>query len=149
MSANWRVGKVEDVKLGLDGYVRSVVVAYKDTSSDEPADWSHRTVDRPVRNIIKLFHIEDTTLLEDIQAVFRLSAKLLEEQKLSFDNRNSETDILDDPKAKCEDPLDVQDDDNDEPEDYSMPNFENDASNKKKSPRKLRQRKLRKLRWKN
>ena len=144
MSANWRVGKVEDVKLGQDGYVRSVVVAYKDTSSDDPADWSHRTVDRPVRNIIKLFHIEDTTLLEDIQAVFRLSVKLLEEQKLSFDNRNSETDIFDDTKAKCEDPLDVQDEDNDEPEDFSMPNFENDASKQEEAPKKTKKKKVKK-----
>ena len=88
MSANWRIGKVEEVKLGQDGYVRQVTVAYKDTSNDEPADWTHRTVERPVRNIVKLFNIEDTTLLEDIQAVFRLSAKKLEEEKLSFDNEN-------------------------------------------------------------
>ena len=85
MSAIWRIGKVEDVKVGQDGYVRQVTVAYKDTSSDEPDDWIHRTVERPVRNIIKLFHIDDTTLLEDIQAVFELSTKLLEEQKLSYD----------------------------------------------------------------
>ena len=50
MSANWRIGKVDDVKFGPDGYVRRFTVAYKDTSAKDPADWSHRTVDRPVRN---------------------------------------------------------------------------------------------------
>ena len=38
MSANWRIGKVDDVKFGTDGYVRQVTVAYKDTSHDDPAE---------------------------------------------------------------------------------------------------------------
>ena len=51
MSANWIVGKVDGVVIGRDGYVREVTIAYKDTSSDGPEDWKHRTVDRPVRNV--------------------------------------------------------------------------------------------------
>ena len=67
MSANWKIGKVEDVKVGNDGYVRQVTVSYKDTSnSDNPVDWIHRTVERPVRNIVKIFHIDETTFMDDI-----------------------------------------------------------------------------------
>ena len=105
MSANWRIGKVEEVKLGQDGYVRQVTVAYKDTAHEDASDWVHRAVDRPVRNMIKLFHIDDTSLLEDIQAVFKLSAKILEEEKLSFDDHNQVEEI--DPSEDT--PIDDQD----------------------------------------
>ena len=40
MSAAWRLGKVEDVKIGKDGYVRKVIVSYKDTVGDDPSDWT-------------------------------------------------------------------------------------------------------------
>ena len=105
MSANWRIGKVIEVKLGQDGYVRQVTVAYKDTAHEDASDWVHRAVDRPVRNMIKLFHIDDTSLLEDIQAVFKLSAKILEEEKLSFDDHNQVEEI--DPSEDT--PIDDQD----------------------------------------
>ena len=78
---------MEEVKIGQDGFVRQATVSYKDTSHDDPADWIHRTVERPVRNMVKLFHIEDTSLLEDIQAVFKLSNEILEGERLSFDNQ--------------------------------------------------------------
>ena len=57
MSATWRIGKVEEVKVGKDGYVRQAVIAYKDTSADDVADWVHRTIERPARNIVKLFQL--------------------------------------------------------------------------------------------
>ena len=92
MSATWRIGKVEEVKIGADGYVRQARIAYKDTSgSDNASDWVHRTVERPVRNIVKLFHIEDTTLMDEIQAIHKHSKKLLEEEEMSFDDENFET----------------------------------------------------------
>ena len=43
----------------------------------------HRTVDRLVRNICKLFHIDDTSLLEDMESVFKLSKEILEKQNVS------------------------------------------------------------------
>ena len=140
MSANWRIGKVEEVKLGSDGYVRSVSVAYKDTSSDEPADWSHRTVDRPVRNIIKLFNIEDTSLLEDIQAVFKLTTKMLEEQKLSFNDHSKP----EEPKTTCENPFDAEDETNDELENFSMPNLKDDVLKQEEFSKKTKKKKMKK-----
>ena len=91
MSATWRIGKVEEVKIGKDGYVRQAVIAYKDTTGEDASDWMHRTVERPVRNIVKLFHIEDTTLMDELQAIHKLSKKLLEQEKISFDD-NLESD---------------------------------------------------------
>ena len=86
MSADWRIGKVEAVKIGKDGYVREATIAYKNASSDDPSDWTHRTVDRPVRNMVKLFHIDDTCLMDDIRAVNELTKKILEKENLSFDD---------------------------------------------------------------
>ena len=44
MSAAWRLGKIEDTKIGKDGFVREATVAYKDSSGDTPEDWTHRCV---------------------------------------------------------------------------------------------------------
>ena len=97
MSATWRIGKVEEVKIDKDGYVRQAVIAYKDTTSEDASDWMHRTVERPVRNIVKLFHIDDTTLMDELQAIHELSKKLLEQEKISFDDNleNDEKTISD------------------------------------------------------
>jgi len=35
--------------------------------------------------MVKLFHVDDTTLLENINDVFKMSAKILEKQQLSYD----------------------------------------------------------------
>ena len=82
MSANWRVGKVEKVKLGADGCVRQVTITYTDTSADNPEDWLHRTVDRPVRNIVKISHIDETSFMEDINDVHNLSEKIMNPEEV-------------------------------------------------------------------
>ena len=91
MSATWKIGKVEEVSIGNDGYVRRAVIAYKDTTGDDASDWTHRTVDRPVRNIVKLFHIDDTTLMDEIQAVYKHAKKLQEQDELTFDTKFKQT----------------------------------------------------------
>ena len=65
------------------------LLSLTDTSSDDPSDWAHRTVDRPVRNIVKLFHIDETSLMENINQIHEMSKKLLQSNKLS----HSETEI--------------------------------------------------------
>ena len=85
MSANWKLGKVEEVKFGEDGFVREALVSYKDTSSDEPADWVTRSVNRPVRNMVKLFRLEDTTIMDDIRDVHDSAQKILDEKKMSHE----------------------------------------------------------------
>ena len=84
MSADWRFGKVEEVKVGQDGLVREVNISYKDTEGDDPNDWMFRSVNRPVRNIVKLFNIEDTCLMDDINEVHKLCEDLLKKNKISY-----------------------------------------------------------------
>ena len=38
ISARWRIVKTEEVKIGEDGYVRQVLIAYKDTTVDQPTN---------------------------------------------------------------------------------------------------------------
>ena len=87
MSANWLIGKVEEVIIGRDGFVREATIAYKDTSSNEPDDWIHRTVSRPVRNMVKLFHLDDTCLMNDLDAVHKLAQEILDEDKISYEDK--------------------------------------------------------------
>ena len=79
MSANWRSGKVENVKIGADGFVRTVTISYKDTSAENTEDWTHRTVDRPVRNVVKLFHIDETSFMEELDNCHKEAENLLKE----------------------------------------------------------------------
>ena len=84
MGQVWRVGKVEGVKTGKDVYVRQVTIAYKDTSGNVPEDWIHRTVERPVRNVIKLFNIDETSLMDDIAEVHKMAKKYLDSEGSRF-----------------------------------------------------------------
>jgi hypothetical protein len=74
--ATWRIGKVESVKMGKDNKVREVVVAYKIISKEE-ASWRHNTVVRPVRECVKLFEIDETTLAEELEKVRELAEQIL------------------------------------------------------------------------
>ena len=89
LSADWKVGKVEHVKIGRDGKVREVGIAYK--NMDEDGDWRHSLVERPVRSVVKLMNIEDTSIIEDMK-------KVQEEVKVIL---NKQSPVLDD-KSICE-----------------------------------------------
>ena len=75
----WRVGKVDSIKVGRDGKVREVNVAYK-ILKEESNDWTHNVVTRPVRKIIKLFEIQDTTFAEEMKAVQEAAKTILKER---------------------------------------------------------------------
>ena len=67
LSADWKVGKVEYVKIGRDAKVREVGIAFK--NMDEDGDWKHSLVERPARSVVKLMNIEDTSIIEDMKKV--------------------------------------------------------------------------------
>ena len=75
LSARWLIGKVEGVTYSKDGKVRKVDVGYKfDTESGSR---EFRVVERPARECVKIWNIEDTTLLDDIKAVREASQAIL------------------------------------------------------------------------
>ena len=86
LAADWRLGKVKNTKIGRDGLIREVGVSYKILSNpyDDSSDWTRSVVERPVRAIVKLFNIEDTTILEDMKKVHKLAKEILDSKKNSF-----------------------------------------------------------------
>ena len=76
MKAEWRVGKVDNVKPSRDGKVRQVNIAYKILKEDSNS-WSHSVVTRPVREIVKLYEIGDTTYAEDMALVRQTAVEIL------------------------------------------------------------------------
>ena len=68
----WKIGKIDEVHVSRDGLVRGVDVSYKlvDPGYDEAR---HMVVQRPVKQIVKLFHISDTSLIDDIAKVRNIS----------------------------------------------------------------------------
>ena len=81
-----------------------------------------------------MFHIDDTSLLEDIQDVFRLSAKILKKEKLSFDSKaNGEECKESESRAIQEIPGTSNDqEDNEEFEAVPLPKETSDKKRKKK-----------------
>ena len=75
LSARWLIGKVEEVSYSKDGKVRKVIVGYKfDT---EQGTREFRTVERPARECVKLWNLEDTTIFDDIREVRDASQTIL------------------------------------------------------------------------
>lgn len=87
LASTWRIGKVEDVHTGRDGLVRGADVSYKNIVPGTD-DMQHMVVQRPVKQLVKLFHINDTTLLSDISKVRQVTREILADKnknKLSED----------------------------------------------------------------
>ena len=84
LAANWRIGKIEYTMTSKDGKVRTVGVSYNHDTEDGQKVF--KIVDRPVRQVVKLMNIDDTTIIEDIQKVHMDARKRIGDQKLVKDN---------------------------------------------------------------
>ena len=78
VSSVWKIGKVEYIIMGNDNMVRKVGISYKQINMDT-MEGEINVVERPVRECVRLFNIEDTSLLDDIQAVRAAAEKILDE----------------------------------------------------------------------
>ena len=58
--AKYRLGRVVDVKAGIDGFVRKVILEYK-----LPNEKVHRLVDRPIHGIAVIVPVEEQNLYID------------------------------------------------------------------------------------
>ena len=65
--------------LSKDKKVRKIGVSYKQTN--EEGEGEINVVERPARECVKLFNIEDTTLLDDIKAVREAAKQILDEKE--------------------------------------------------------------------
>ena len=79
-SSRWLIGKIEGRTLSKDGKVRKVSVGYKfDT---EQGSREFRVVERPARECVKLWNLEDTTIFDDIRAVHETCRSILCDDEL-------------------------------------------------------------------
>ena len=80
LSSKWHIGKVEYVIPSRDKKTRKVGISYKHDTEDGSRKMS--IVDRPVRQVVKLCDIEDTSLLDDIAAVRNAAKKIVDDRKV-------------------------------------------------------------------
>ena len=76
LAQDWRLGKVEKVIKSRDGKIREAEIAYKCQDFDDNT-WRHSTVERPVRSIVKLWNLEDTSILENLKSVQTMANEIL------------------------------------------------------------------------
>ena len=76
LSTQWVLGKVETIKRGRDGLVRECVILYKSIGEID----AMLLVERPVREVVKLFHIDDTSLYEDIENARKISETIIKDK---------------------------------------------------------------------
>merc|ERR1711909_120565 len=80
LSSKWHIGKVEYVLPSRDTRTRKVGISYKHDTEDGSRKLS--IVDRPVRQVVKLCDIEDSSLLDDITAVRNAAKKIIDDRKV-------------------------------------------------------------------
>merc|ERR1712179_104282 len=80
LSSKWHIGKVEYVLPSRDTRTRKVGISYKHDTEDGSRKLS--IVDRPVRQVVKLCDIEDSSLLDDITAVRNAAKKIIDDRNV-------------------------------------------------------------------
>ena len=61
LSNDWTLGKIVSITKSRDGFIRRAEVQYQNATENEP-----RVTDRAVRSLIRLYHLDDTTWLDDM-----------------------------------------------------------------------------------
>ena len=111
ISTKWIIGKVEFVVLSKDKKVRKVGISYKQLNDKLEGDIN--VVERPARECVKLFNIEDTSLLDDIKAVRDAAEQILDEKqvvtKKEIDELFDDQNHRDEENPKLEDFKDEED----------------------------------------
>ena len=67
LGATWRIGKIEHCKAGRDGVIRTVCITYSSNRGD------FQVVERSVRDVIRLFNIDETSLINQMREVLDLA----------------------------------------------------------------------------
>ena len=99
LSSKWHIGKVEYVLPSRDTRTRKVGISFKHDTEDGSRKLS--IVDRPVRQVVKLCDIEDSSLLDDITAVRNAAKKIIEDRNVEeIDDSTTPVENLEKPKVK-------------------------------------------------
>ena len=84
MHSDWRLGEVTHAKVDKDDRIRTVQIKYSIIPEQEDEKslvktWKTGSVTRPVRQCVKLFHLEETSLISDIREALALVKRHLRE----------------------------------------------------------------------
>ena len=75
IAVQWVLGKVDSIRISRDGLTRDCIIIYKSIGETD----SMLTVQRPTREVVKLFNVEDTSLYEDIENARRIAEEIIKE----------------------------------------------------------------------
>ena len=76
--------RAEYVIPSRDMKARKVAISYKHDTED--GSWKMTIVERPVRQVVKLCDIKDTSLLDDITAVRNAAKKIIDDRRIVPEN---------------------------------------------------------------
>ena len=77
IGVKWVLGKVEQVRKGRDGRVRECLILYKSIGETDRMI----LVERPVREVVKLFNLEDTTFHQEIENSRRIARSTFDQSE--------------------------------------------------------------------
>ena len=96
ISSEWHIGKVEFVVPSKDENVREIGISYKYDTEEGVRKFS--VVTRPIREVVRIMNIDDTTLLDDIRSVQKEAKRIFDTKKivsgeelLNFDTKPEES----------------------------------------------------------
>ena len=73
LSSDWKIGTIEQIIRSRDALIRRVIIKYFNASENDPASGNYvpRWTDRSSRKVVKLWAIDDISLMEDLVEVER------------------------------------------------------------------------------
>ena len=80
LSSEWHIGKIEYVLPSRDMKARKLGIAYKHDT--ENGSRKTNIVDRPVRQLVKLCDIDETSLLDGIAAVRNAAKEIIDDREV-------------------------------------------------------------------
>ena len=71
ISSEWKVGVIDQLVRGRDGFIRRVLIRYTNASETDPVTGRSlpRITDRSIRGIVKLWSMDEVSLMEDLSEV--------------------------------------------------------------------------------
>ena len=71
LGSSWTIGRVDQIVIGRDGFIRRAVIKYHTVSDRDPSVASQQFTDRAVRSLVKLWSVDEVDLFDDLSELGR------------------------------------------------------------------------------
>ena len=71
LGSSWTIGRVDQIVVGRDGFIRRAVIKYHTVSDRDPSVASQQFTDRAVRSLVKLWSVDEVDLFDDLSELGR------------------------------------------------------------------------------